>query len=125
MFRAMTDKQIRLLPAVHGAFFAVSGLWPVVSLRSFERVTGYKADGWLAQTTGGLIAAIGATLLVSARGPRSATERVLGLSTAATLLAADVVFALVRRRISRIYLLDAAAEAMLVAGWAALPERFR
>jgi hypothetical protein len=110
----------RTAALVQGAFFTVSGLWPIAHYRSFERVTGPKVDDWLVKTTGGVLAAVGATLLASAlrrpiRRPRS-DARALGMSTAATLALADLVY-VARGRISRVYLIDAAAEALLCALW--------
>lgn len=39
-------------------FYLAAGLWPIVSLHSFEAVTGPEQDDWLVKTIGGLIAAI-------------------------------------------------------------------
>jgi hypothetical protein len=104
---------MRMLPAAHGAFYVVSGLWPVVSLRSFERVTGPKVDGWLVKTTGGLIAAVGLALLVGARGRPTAAERTLGIGAALALGMADVVYGGAKHRISRVYLADAVVQGAL------------
>ena len=98
--------------------YLATGLWPIVHYRSFERVTGPKRDDWLVKTTGGLIAAIGATLWTSARDPGAArTTNVLAATSATALAAADIVF-VVRRRISPIYLVDAAVE--LALAWLAV-----
>ena len=43
---------LRLIP--QGAFYAVSGLWSIVHLRSFEAVTGPKRDDWLDDRDTGL-----------------------------------------------------------------------
>lgn len=100
-----------------GIFYVATGLWPIVHLRSFEAVTGPKLDKWLARTLGGLIAAVGTTLIVGALERRpSRALRVLGIGSALALGAADVVYA-ARRRISKVYLGDAAAEGALVTGW--------
>jgi hypothetical protein len=100
-----------------GGYYLVTGLWPVLHLRSFEAITGTKRDGWLAQTTGGLIAAIGLALITGARErPPSPGQRVLGVASALALGISDVVFA-GTRRISRIYLLDALAETIVLAAW--------
>jgi hypothetical protein len=100
-----------------GIFYVATGLWPIVHMRSFEAVTGPKVDKWLARTLGGLIAAVGATLIVGSfeRSPSRAL-RVLGIGSALALGAADVLYA-ARRRISKVYLGDAAAEGALVTGW--------
>jgi hypothetical protein len=102
---------MRIAPKTQGVFYLATGLWPIVHLRSFEGVTGKKADGWLAQTAGGLIAAVGLALLVE-------NSKLLGIASAAALGLADVIFA-GKRRISPVYFADAAVEAALVAGWLA------
>lgn len=108
----------RVLAAGQGAYFLVTGLWPLFSLKTFYAVTGPKKDGWLVQTVGSMIACIGSTLLLGARqGPVVPEVRWLAISSAAALMAVDVFFVR-RRRISRIYLADAAAELGLLAAWA-------
>jgi hypothetical protein len=100
-----------------GAFWLATGLWPLVHYPSFEAVTGPKKDDWLVKTIGGLIAVVGATLLAGGRRRTEPELGFLGAAAAAALVTADVVF--VRRgRISRVYLLDVAAEAPFLIGWA-------
>ncbi|NVB81266.1 MAG: hypothetical protein HOV81_22915 [Kofleriaceae bacterium] len=106
---------MRIAPTLQGAFYVVAGLWPVVHHKSFELVTGKKKEPWLVQTMGALIAAVGVTLLVGAR-ERSRSARTLGIASAAVLGGADLVF-VGQRRISPVYLGDAAAEAALIATW--------
>jgi hypothetical protein len=108
----------RTISAGQGAYFLVTGLWPLVSLRTFYAVTGPKRDGWLVQTVGSMIACVGSTLLLGARRPSVPPEvKWLGASCAAALMAVDVLFVR-QRRIPRIYLADAVAELGLLAGWA-------
>jgi hypothetical protein len=111
----MRDTQVA---ASQAAFYLTTGVWPLLHRRSFERVTGRKVDFWLAQTVGVVVAAIGAGLgrSVVARRPVSPDLRLAAGLSAAGLALIDVSF-VAKRRISPIYLLDAAAEAALVAGW--------
>ncbi|MER6298889.1 hypothetical protein ABT247_04845 [Kitasatospora sp. NPDC001539] len=91
-----------------GLFNLVGGLWPVLSLRTFEAVYGAKTDRWLQRTNGALLAATGISLLLaepSAEGMRHA--RRVGVGSALTFLAADLVYVPLRR-IPATYLLDAA-----------------
>jgi hypothetical protein len=107
----------RAICAGQGTYFLATGLWPLVSLKTFYAVTGPKRDGWLVQTVGSMIACVGSTLLLGARRRSVSPEiRWLGASSAAALLAVDVVF-VGQRRIPRIYLADAVAELGLLAGW--------
>jgi hypothetical protein len=98
---------------VQGVFYVATGLWPIVHSRSFEAVTGPKVDKWLVKTIGGVIAAVGAALLV---GGTTRANRVLGVATAAALGASDLIYSL-RGRISKVYLADAAAEAGVIGLW--------
>ena len=84
-------------------------------MRSFEAVTGKKADRWLVQTVGLLVTCIGTAVALDTREERVAPATfTLALSSALALTAIDVVHA-ARRRISPIYLADAALELALVA----------
>jgi hypothetical protein len=100
---------MRKAALAQGIFYVATGLWPIVHMRSFEAVTGPKADTWLAQTVGGLIAAVGLALLVD-------ESKTLGIASASSLGAADAYFA-GKGRISKVYLADAAVEAALIAAW--------
>jgi len=119
------------LAFLQGVYYLLTGVWPLVSIGSFQRVTGPKTDLWLVRTVGVLVAVIGATLVVSAarRAPRRPPGDVAGepppmppevpvlaTASAAGLGAIDTVYA-ARGRIARIYLLDAVLEAGLVAAW--------
>jgi hypothetical protein len=96
------------------AYYLVTGLLPFVSRRAFEAVTGPKREWWLVQTTGALVAVIGAAL-ASATARDRVTPELLALATgsAAALGTIDVVY-VARRRIAPTYLLDAAVQVALV-----------
>ena len=55
-----------------GLYYTATGLWPLVSMKTFERVTGPKHDDWLVKTVGLLIMAVGVTLIHAGRRPRMA-----------------------------------------------------
>lgn len=119
----MTASMERQVALRHGLFWVGSGLWPIVHLKSFERVTGPKPEGWLVKTVGGLIAVVGSTLMAAAVRNRITPEiRGLAVGSALTLAAVDVVYPL-KRRISPVYLLDAVAELALVGVWLKPPRR--
>ena len=106
-----TGQRIDPLTA-QAVYYIAGGLWPLVHMRSFVALTGPKRDTWLVQTMGALLATTGVTMLrPAAGGERRATER-FAVVSALTLAAADVWF-VARRRISRIYLGDAAVEVAL------------
>ncbi len=102
---------------LQGGFYVATGLWPILHLRSFEWVTGPKLEGWLVKTVGALITVMGGTLLAAGRSGRVTPEvRLLGVAGAVAFTLVDVIYT-AKRRISPVYLLDAVAEAGLVAGW--------
>jgi hypothetical protein len=106
--------QIALL---QGAVFLLSGVWPVVHIRSFEAVAGRKTDKWLVRTVGLLVAVIGYVLL-RARSSRRITPEVAALAagSAGGLAAIDFVYG-TRGTIPRRYLLDGLMETAFVLLW--------
>lgn len=106
------------LAVAQGAYLVVTGLWPLAHMRSFEAVTGPKTDRWLVVTVGALLGVIGGVLLRAGRREAVSPEmRLLATGSASTLAAIDCLY-VARRRISPVYLLDAALEAGLLAAWA-------
>jgi hypothetical protein len=111
-----------------GAYYLFTGLWPLVSIRSFQLVTGPKtdhlptgreADHWLVMTAGVLITAIGAAMLTAAWQRRRSPEIVvLAVGAALGLTGIDVVYT-ARQVIAPIYLVDAAIQLVLIGGWIA------
>lgn len=107
------------LALVHGLFYVVTGFWPLISIRTFEAVSGPKTDDWLVKTAGGLIGVIGIVLtLAGLRRERSPEVPVLAIGSAATLALIDTVY-VKRKVILPIYLIDAAIEASLALFWLA------
>lgn len=108
----------RRIAAAQALFYFSTGIWPVIHRRSFERVTGPKADYWLVETVGVLVAAIGVGLAqaVATGRPIPRELRTIGVASALGLAAIDTVY-VGHRRIAPVYLADALAEIALVAGW--------
>ncbi len=118
------DMQVRsrearhLVAVAHGAFDVVTGVWPLLSMRTFQAVTGPKREHWLVKTVGVTIAAIGGTLAIAGARRRVTPEiATLGIASAAGLALVDVVY-VARRRISPVYLVDAVVELAWIAAWA-------
>jgi hypothetical protein len=100
---------------IQALYWCVTGLSPLVSMRLFEAITGKKRDRWLVQMVGLLAASMGASLWVSSRSQRiEPAALVLSTSGALAFAGIDVVH-VCRRRISPIYLADAAIELVIVA----------
>jgi hypothetical protein len=111
------DREARMLAVTQAAYYAVTGLWPLLDISSFERVTGPKVDRWLVRTVGGLVTTIGASIAIAAReDPRRPETVCLAAGSAALLGAIDTIYA-AKRRISPVYLVDALAQTLIVARW--------
>ena len=117
--RSFADLYETKLASVHGTYYVLAGLWPVIHLRSFAAVTGPKPEGWLVKAMGLLITAIGLTLLTGARTKERATTTMLG-STAALALGGVSLRYAAQRRISPVYFLDAGVHLVLASAWAAV-----
>lgn len=93
-----------------GLYYLLTGLWPIIDITSFQKVTGPKRDVWLVICVGSVITIIAVTLLVAVitknTSPAILTLAV-GSSLALTLIDVKYVF---NRTISPIYLLDAVLE---------------
>ncbi|MFO0889907.1 MAG: hypothetical protein U0790_12300 [Isosphaeraceae bacterium] len=88
-----------------------------MSMQAFEAASGPKVDDWLVKTVGVLVAVIGAVLILAGvHGEMRLEVVVLAIGAALGLAGIDVWYAW-RRVIPRIYLLDAAAEVLLVIAW--------
>lgn len=110
--------QKRTVLAGMSAYYALTGLWPLIDMRSFERMTGPKTDRWLVKTVGALVVANALALALAARRRETSAEALaLAAGDALAFTAVDVVFVL-RGRIAPIYLADAVAELALLAGLA-------
>lgn len=84
-----------------------SGLWPLVSIRSLQAVTGPKEDLWLVKTVGCLLTVIGLRTILATRSgnteARKSGQVAVGVSGS---LAYISFFYALRGRISKVYLLD-------------------
>ena len=106
-----------LLAIVHGVFYVLTGVWPLVSIGSFLRVTGPKTDIWLVRTLGILIAVIGVAILTAAyRDVLSPELLVVAIGATLALGMIDVIY-VTARVIPFVYLLDAVVEFLLAAAW--------
>lgn len=115
----------RRLPAArlalaHGAYLLLTGAWPLVSLRTFAKVTGPKPEGWLTKGVGACLANMGGALVAAgARGKVSRELRMLGIGVGLSFAAMDFYYAGIRRRISPVYLLNGATQLAFAAFWGA------
>ena len=99
---------------VQALYYLATGIWPLLHLRSFYAVTGRKREGWLVQTFGLLVCAIGFVLLPRRTGDERRMQEQLATTASLALAPAEVLF-VARRRISPIYLLDALVQIAFLA----------
>lgn len=111
------NKGFTRLTVGQGLYYGATGIWPLLHLSSFMRVTGPKVDGWLVKTVGALVAVSGVALISAGRAGRITPETViLGAGQPVAFILIDSIYA-AKGRISRIYLADAALQLLLLAGW--------
>lgn len=100
-----------------GGFYFLTGIWPIISIGTFQKITGPKNDLWLVKTVGVLISVIGAVLLLAGyRGEIVLSTILLAVGSAVVLTGIDVIY-VTKRIIAPIYLLDAFVELLLIAWW--------
>jgi hypothetical protein len=96
---------------LQGAYYVVTGVWPLIHIPSFEAVTGPKVEDWLVHTVGLLATAIGITLGVGVLRREAGTTALVTLSICSALAFAgiDLWYGL-RGVIRPIYLADGVIE---------------
>jgi hypothetical protein len=100
------------------AYYVLTGIWALVSINTFQKVTGPKVDTWLVRTVGVLVTVVGGVLAMAGlRRTHTPEVPTLAIGSALGLAAIDVIY-VARKRISPIYLLDALGEMLLVGFWA-------
>jgi hypothetical protein len=82
-----------IVALVQGIYFLVTGIWPLISMRSFLAITGPKTDLWLVKTVGLVLAVISA-VLIYAQVTAAVNPPVvfLAIGAAASLALVEVVF---------------------------------
>ena len=106
----------RTVALLHALYYGIGGAWPLVHIKSFEKVTGGKWDDWLVRTVGWLMVALGAGLLPASRRDVPRELRIIGLVSSASVGGVAAYYGL-RGRISKLYLIDAVLQFGLAALW--------
>jgi hypothetical protein len=102
---------------VQGLYFFITGVWPLVSMRTFLLVTGPKTDLWLVKTVGVILAVIGAVLLFAwATGAVNPPVIALAIGAGLGLTVVEIIY-VSKKVISPVYLGDAAVEILLAVWW--------
>ncbi|WP_018479170.1 hypothetical protein [Pontibacter roseus] len=106
-----------LIAKLQGAYWAITGVWPLLHMPSFLWVTSPKEDLWLVRTVGILIAVIGLVLLFAGVYKRVTPEvKWLGIGGATGMAFIDFYYSL-NDVIRNVYLLDGVAEILLILLW--------
>ena len=109
---------VQQMALIQGGFYLITGIWPILNMKSFEKVSGNKNDHWLVKTVGALLIATGGNLLYSASSRKLSKHlKAVVMTQALALTAIDVIYSS-KGIISKVYLLDAATELLIVTGWA-------
>ncbi|WP_312190318.1 hypothetical protein [Sphingobacterium sp.] len=95
---------------IQGLYYLITGIWPIVHIESFMMVTGEKIDIWLVRMVGLLSIAVAISLLF---GQNKSDKILLGVPAALAFIAIDVYYN-ITGTISRIYLLDAILQVVIL-----------
>jgi hypothetical protein len=108
---------VRPLIWFQSGYIFITGVWPLIDIKSFMEVTGYKTDIWLVKTVGALLLPVAFSLashLFSRSDYKPAL--VLGSLTAVAFICIDFYYASVDV-ISDIYIADGMLELIFLIGW--------
>lgn len=101
----------------HIAYWTFGAVWPLIDIKSFEKVTGHKREDWLVRSVALLMLSVVVSLETMREHRRDdVAMRVLGAASAAALGGVALVGPLVGR-ISPVYLTDALVDLGLAIGW--------
>src|SRR5688572_7009590 len=87
------DRWLSTLCLIQGIYFIITGVWPIVHIKSFMAVTGPKNDLWLVRTVGALVTFIGVAIVVAGRrGTPTAELLLIAIGSALVLMLVDVIY---------------------------------
>ncbi len=117
------SRSLARLAQGQGAYYFVSGAWPLIAPHSFQVVTGPKLEFWLVETIGLLLTVVGAVLFLAGRAGRVTREiAFLGIGLAAALGSIDI-WCVLEPHTTRAYWIDAAVQLGLLGTWVVLLAR--
>lgn len=116
-FPSRKQSFLRTLALIQGLYFFITGIWPVIHIKSFILVTGPKTDIWLVKMVGLLTVSISLALLIIAKRSHMTTESlVMILAAGISYLSIDLYYFL-NGVISYVYLADAALQIIFLILW--------
>lgn len=108
----------RIVLLIQTIYYFITALWALIHIRSFMEVTGPKTDVWLVKTVAVLLLAISICFITSIFLRKINIPVItLAISCCLVLLLIDCYYVW-NGTISKIYLLDALAEVLLLILWA-------
>jgi hypothetical protein len=108
----------RTLLLSHSLYILITAIWPIIDIKSFMDVTGYKTDIWLVKTVGALLIPVALAMLSYwSISTFKLPATILGGCTGISFITIDCYYALTNV-ISDIYLADALIELIFLVGWA-------
>ena len=111
---------MRLLRAtllVQTVYYSITAIWPLVHIDSFMEITGPKTDIWLVKTVAVLLAAISISFLTSLFYNTYHKPTIALAITCCIVLTIIDCYYVWNGTISKVYLLDAAVEIILLLLW--------
>jgi hypothetical protein len=110
-------KLYKFILASHATYILLTGVWPLLDIKSFMLVTGPKTDIWLVKTVGALLIPVSLSMFSYLKdGSEKLPVIILGAGTAISFICIDVYYSL-SDTISDIYLADAALEFIFLFAW--------
>ncbi|MFP5384908.1 MAG: hypothetical protein ACLGHN_02430 [Bacteriovoracia bacterium] len=91
---------------LQGWFYLITGLWPLIHMKSFEKVSGEKIDKWLVRTVSLMIVSSGVIFVTYNTSKEAVT---LAIMNATALMMIDLIY-VTKKVISKVYLIDAVIE---------------
>ena len=112
------------LAFAQGTYVLVGALWPLLSMASFEEVTGNKRDEWLVRSVAGILLVLGSLLVHDAFFHRhiARTLRIMA-SGISLVLGVVALFSSLSGRVSWLYLPDGVIHIAFAVGWILLARR--
>lgn len=110
---------------VHGIYYILTGIWPLLDVESFMAVTGPKMDIWLVRAVGVVVLAAGSGFLLASL-LRAGNRPLILIAAASSLgLAAIDIRYVISGVISTVYLVDAVLQLLLLLVWVKIYFRVR
>jgi hypothetical protein len=107
---------MKLVLIIQSVYFFVTGIWPILHINSFLKITGKKTDIWLVKTVAALICSIALSFFSGIIIGITLPVIILALTSSVALFIVDVYYVL-NKTISKVYLLDAILELIFIIYW--------